>query len=177
LQSIRFIRVVLNYETKSKRNERNETKRNASIISKYCQEFVNIDKDLQTVQDISDVNIIILIYLFIKHVLFILMYLHKCKIHVTMSVELKVYLFIWSHNFRFSMSLSLSPNSLYRQTTGCTEGGCLTREHCNWKRPLICELFFFFYHILIFLPPPPKELKCVQKLDLTIVSTGVDPGF
>jgi hypothetical protein len=31
------------------------------------QEFVNIDKDLQTVQDISDVNIhvIILIYLFI----------------------------------------------------------------------------------------------------------------
>jgi hypothetical protein len=49
------------------------------------QEFVNIDKDLQTVQDISDVNIIILIYLFIKHVLFM---------HVTMSVELKVYLFI-----------------------------------------------------------------------------------
>jgi hypothetical protein len=38
------------------------------------QEFVNIDKDLQTVQDISD--IIILIYLFIKHVLFILMYLY-----------------------------------------------------------------------------------------------------
>ena len=35
------------------------------------QEFVNIGKDLQTVQDISDVNIIILIYLFIKHVLFI----------------------------------------------------------------------------------------------------------
>jgi hypothetical protein len=26
------------------------------------QEFVNIDKDLQIVQDISDVNIIILIY-------------------------------------------------------------------------------------------------------------------
>jgi hypothetical protein len=37
------------------------------------QKFVNIDKDLQTVQDmISNVNIIILIYLFIKHVLFIL---------------------------------------------------------------------------------------------------------
>jgi hypothetical protein len=36
------------------------------------QEFVNIDKDLQTVQDISDVNIIILIYLFSKHVLCIL---------------------------------------------------------------------------------------------------------
>ena len=50
------------------------------------QEFVNIDKDLQTVQDISDVNIIILIYLSIKHVLFILMYLHKCKMHVTLSV-------------------------------------------------------------------------------------------
>jgi hypothetical protein len=45
------------------------------------QEFVNIDKNLQTVQDISDVNIIILIYLFIKHVLFILMYLYKCKMH------------------------------------------------------------------------------------------------
>ena len=35
------------------------------------QEFVNIDKDLQTVQDISDVNIIILINFFIKHVLFV----------------------------------------------------------------------------------------------------------
>jgi hypothetical protein len=29
------------------------------------------------------VNIIILIYLFIKHVLFILMYLYKCKMHVS----------------------------------------------------------------------------------------------
>jgi hypothetical protein len=47
------------------------------------QEFVDIDKDLQTVQDISDVNIIILIYLFIKHVLFILMSLYKCKMHVS----------------------------------------------------------------------------------------------
>jgi hypothetical protein len=47
------------------------------------QEFVNIDKDLQTVQDIFGVNIIILIYLFIKHVLFILMYLYKCKMHVS----------------------------------------------------------------------------------------------
>jgi hypothetical protein len=73
------------------------------------QEFVNIDKDLQTVQDISDVNIIILIYLFINHVLFILMYLYKCKMQV-----------IWSHNFRFSISLSLSPNLLYRQTNYCT---------------------------------------------------------
>ena len=48
------------------------------------QKFVNIDKDLQTVQDmISNVNIIILIYLFIKHVLFRLMYLYKCKMHVS----------------------------------------------------------------------------------------------
>ena len=47
------------------------------------QEFVKIDKDLQTVQDISDVNIIILIYFFIKHVLFILMYLYKCKMYVS----------------------------------------------------------------------------------------------
>jgi hypothetical protein len=89
---------------------------------------VNIDKDLQTVQDISDVNIIILIYLFIKHVLFILICI--CTSAKCMSVELKVYLFIWSYSFRFSMSLSLSPNSLYRQTTDCTEGGGLTREHC-----------------------------------------------
>ena len=47
------------------------------------QEFVNIDINLQTVQDISDVNIIILIYLFIKDVLFILMYLYKCKMYVS----------------------------------------------------------------------------------------------
>jgi hypothetical protein len=31
------------------------------------------------------------------------------------------------------MSLSLSPKSLYRQTTDCTEGGGLTREHCMLK--------------------------------------------
>jgi hypothetical protein len=29
------------------------------------------------------------------------------------------------------MSPSLTPNSLYRQTTDYTEGGGLTREHCN----------------------------------------------
>jgi hypothetical protein len=46
-----------------------------------------------------------------------------------MSVELKVYLFIWSLNLRFSMSLSLSPNLLYRQTTDCTEGGGLTNNY------------------------------------------------
>ena len=57
------------------------------------------------------------------------LYLCICTSAKCMSVELKVHLFI-SHNFRFSMSLSLSPNSLYRQTTNCTEGGGLTREHC-----------------------------------------------
>jgi hypothetical protein len=57
------------------------------------QEFVNIDKDLQTVQDISDVNIIILICLFIKHVLFILMYLYMCKMHVSRVESLS-----WPHN-------------------------------------------------------------------------------
>ena len=101
------------------------------------QEFVNIDKDLQTVQDISDVNIIILIYLFIKHVLFILMYLYKCKMHVSRVESLSFHMI--THNFRFSMSLSLSPNSLYCQTTDCTEGGSLTREHCiSNKTHLIC---------------------------------------
>ena len=61
------------------------------------QEFVYTDKDLQTVLDISDVNIIILIYLFIKHVLFILyllnmyyLYLCICTSAKCMSVELKV---------------------------------------------------------------------------------------
>ena len=61
------------------------------------QEFVNIDKDLQTVQDISDVNIIILIYLFIKHVLFILMCLYKCKMHVSRVESLSIHMikFVW----------------------------------------------------------------------------------
>ena len=54
------------------------------------QEFVNIDKDLQTVQDISDVNIIILIYLLSMFYL----YLCICTSAKCMSVELKVYLFI-----------------------------------------------------------------------------------
>ena len=90
----------------------------------------------QTIQDISDVNIIILIYLFIKLVLFILMYLYKCKMHVS-RVE------SWSPNFRFSMSLSLSPNSLYRQTTDCTEGGGLTREHCTCKISRLSSRLYF----------------------------------
>ena len=68
------------------------------------------------------------------------LYLCLCTSTKCMSVELKqfeeVYLFIWSHDFRFSMSLSLSPNSLYRQTTDCTEGGSLTREHCKYNNIL-----------------------------------------
>ena len=56
------------------------------------QEFVNIVKDLQTVLDISDVNIIILIYLFIKHVLFILIYLYKCKMYVSRVESLSVHM-------------------------------------------------------------------------------------
>ena len=59
----------------------NPTSEDELLLSRVYND--NIDKDLQTVQDISDVNIIILIYLFIKHVLFILMYLYKCKMHVS----------------------------------------------------------------------------------------------
>ena len=62
----------------------------------------------------------------------IYLYLCLCTSAKCMSVELKQVekfnLFIWSHDFRFSMSLSLSQN---RQTTDCTEGGGLTREHCT----------------------------------------------
>jgi hypothetical protein len=68
------------------------------------------------------------------------LYLCLCTRAKCMSVELKqfetVYLFIWSHDFRISMSLSLSPNSLYHQTTNCTEGGGLTREHCSTVRDI-----------------------------------------
>ena len=39
------------------------------------------------------------------------------------------------------MSLSLSPNSLYRQTTDCTEGGGLTREHCTLSEELNVNMF------------------------------------
>ena len=45
------------------------------------QGFVNIDKDLQTVQDISDVNIIILIYLLNMYYLYLCI-CTKCKMHV-----------------------------------------------------------------------------------------------
>jgi hypothetical protein len=61
------------------------------------QEFVNIDKDLQTVQDIFGVNIIILIYLFIKHVLFILMYLYKCNHGHYKHVTATVHLHLWGY--------------------------------------------------------------------------------
>ena len=71
------------------------------------QKIVNIDKDLQTVQDISDVNIIILIYLFIKHVLFILMYLYKCKMHVSR---------IESLSFHDHITSGFQCPSVYRQT-------------------------------------------------------------
>ena len=65
------------------------------------------------------------------------------------------------------MSLSLLPNSLYRQTTDCTEGGGLTREHCNvllnYASKLLSyfienfnmTMFFFFnkycVHVLLFI--------------------------
>ena len=49
-------------------------------------------QELQTVQDISDVNIMILIYLFIKHVLLILMYLYKCKMHVRRAESLSFHM-------------------------------------------------------------------------------------
>jgi hypothetical protein len=77
------------------------------------QEFVNIDKDLQTVQDISDVNIIILIYLFIKHVLFILMYLYKCKMHVSRVESLSFHMITWLPVFnvpQFIAKLVIPPN-------------------------------------------------------------------
>ena len=120
------------------------------------QEFVNIDKDLQTVQDISDVNIIILIYLFIKHVLFIPMYLYKCKMHV-----------IWSHNFRFSMSLSLSPNSFYRLTTDCTEGGGLTREHC-------IEVWHIFCYIKVHITTNDMSSNLAQAIQHYVIKFASD---
>ena len=45
------------------------------------------------------------------------------------------------------MSLSLSPNALYRQTTDCTEGGGLTREHCISKMTFyVSNEIHHFYH-------------------------------
>jgi hypothetical protein len=86
------------------------------------QEFVNIDKDLQTVQDISDVNIIILIYLFIK----------PCIIYTYVFVQVQnacqsSWKFIFSYDH---LTSGFQCPSVYRQTTDCTEGGSLTRERC-----------------------------------------------
>ena len=75
---------------------------------------------------------IILIYLFIKDVLFILMYLYKCKMHVG-RVE--------------SLSFHMITNLLYRQTTVCTEGGSLTREHCTWCL-CICTTSYFTINLI-----------------------------
>jgi hypothetical protein len=54
------------------------------------------------------------------------MYLYKCKMHVRRVESLS---FIWSHNFRFSMSLSLSPNSLM-EIKVCTDLGPIV--YCFW---------------------------------------------
>jgi hypothetical protein len=79
------------------------------------QEFVKIDKDLQTVQDISDVNIIILINFFIKHVLFILMYLYKCKMYVsrveTIWESLSFHLIIWLPVFNVPQFIGKLPTA------------------------------------------------------------------
>ena len=74
------------------------------------QEFVNIDKDLQTVQDISDVNIIILIYLFIKHVL---LYLCICTSAKCMSQCQSSWKFIFSYDH---ITSGFQCPSVYRQT-------------------------------------------------------------
>jgi hypothetical protein len=91
--------------------------------------------------------------LFINTINMYYLYLCLCTSAKCMSVELKqfekVYLFIWSHDFRFSMSLSLSPNSLYRQTTDCTEGGGLTREHCTWKRGVLCYNWYVVLYVYV----------------------------
>ena len=142
------------------------------------QEFVNIDKDLQTVQDISDVNIIILIYLFIKHVFFILMYLHKCKMYVsrveTIWESLSFPLIILTSGFQCP--------SVYRQTTDCTEGGSLTREHysqmgrhlwiiylyyrvsnrnkCYWTRINVCFIFNIMFKFIYSAPSLNCHLLC-----------------
>ena len=82
------------------------------------QEFVNIDKDLQTVQDISDVNIIILIYLFIKHVLFILMYLYKCKMHVSRVESLSFHMIaklVIPPNYQLHRRWRFNEGALYRE--------------------------------------------------------------
>jgi hypothetical protein len=74
--------------------------------------------------------------------------------------NLRKFLFIWSHDFRFSMSLSLSPNSLYCQTTNCTEGGGLTREHYSLIQTRSLAKYVFRFHLL-----------CIRFLLLPAVNT------
>jgi len=74
------------------------------------------------------VNIIILIYLFIKHVLFILMYLYKCKMHVSRVESLSFHMSFYDH-----ITSGFQCPSVYRQTNDCTEGGGLTKEHCTYN--------------------------------------------
>ena len=62
------------------------------------------------------------------------MYLYKCKMHVRRVESLSFHMITSLPVFNV---LHLSPNSLYRQTTDCTEGGGLTREHC-------IEMFMLF---------------------------------
>ena len=45
------------------------------------------------------------------------------------------------------MSLCLSPISLYRQTTDCTEGGGLTREHCTTLHLLVLVFYPTFEEV------------------------------
>ena len=56
------------------------------------------------------------------------LYLCICTSAKCMSVELKVYLFIWSHNFRFSMSLSLLPNYRLHRRWPFNEGALYIRS-------------------------------------------------
>ena len=58
------------------------------------------------------------------------LYLCLCTSAKCMSVELKQYLrkFIFSFDH---MTSGFQCPSVYLQTTDCTEGGSLTREHCT----------------------------------------------
>ena len=59
------------------------------------------------------------------------LYLCLCTSAKCMSVELKQYLRTFIFSFDHMTSGFQCP-SVYRQTTDCTEGGGLTREHCNY---------------------------------------------
>ena len=111
------------------------------------QEFVNIDKDLQTAQDVSDVNIIILIYLFIKHVLFILMYLYKCKMYVsrveTIWERLSFHMITWLPVFNIPQlvaKLVIPPNYRLHRRWRFNQGALYTLS-CTHKEILVYLLF------------------------------------